>query len=73
MRAPSSSRSGWQESSGWAIVKRISPNRPRARRSRMCRSVSTYGSAGAAPTTSSPSSSASRSSSAAVTVIVFPA
>ena len=35
----------------------MSANRPRARRSRMCRSVSSYGAAGAAPTTSRPSSS----------------
>ena len=41
----------------------MSANRPRARRSRMCRSVSSYGSAGAAPTTSSPSSSPSLASS----------
>ena len=39
----------------------MSAKRPRARRSRIWRSVSTYGSAGAAPTTSSPSSAASRS------------
>ena len=40
MRAPSSSVSGWQETSGRAIVKRMSAKRPRALRSRMCRSVS---------------------------------
>ena len=39
MRAPGSSDSGWHEPSGFAIVKRMSANRPRARRSRMCRSV----------------------------------
>src|SRR5436305_520823 len=48
----------------------MSAKRPRARRSRMWRSVSTYGSAGAAPTTSSPSSSASRSRSEPCTWIV---
>ena len=37
-------------------MKRMSAKRPRARRSTMCRSVSSYGSAGAAPTTSRPSS-----------------
>src|SRR6059058_4507129 len=42
----------------------MSAKRPRARRSRMCRS--SYGSAGAAPTASRPSSAASRSSSRAV-------
>ena len=43
MRAPASSVSGWQETSGWAIVKRMSAKSPRARRSRMWRSVSSYG------------------------------
>ena len=40
MRAPSSSSSGWHETSGRAIVKRMSAKSPRARRSRMWRSVS---------------------------------
>src|ERR671937_2337251 len=44
----------------------MSAKRPRPRRSRMWRSVSSYGSAGAAPTASRPSSVASRSSSRAV-------
>src|ERR671935_1325026 len=66
VRAPSSSVSGWHETSGCAIVNFMSAKRPRARRSRMCRSVSSYGSAGAAPTASRPSSAASRSSSGAV-------
>src|SRR5918999_1537973 len=44
----------------------MSANRPRSRRSRMWRSVSSYAPAGAAPTTSRPSSSPSRASSAAV-------
>src|ERR671937_1646420 len=44
----------------------MSAKRPRPRRSRMWRSVSSYGSAGAAPTASRPSSSAIRSSSRAV-------
>src|ERR687885_123833 len=44
----------------------MSAKRPRARRSRMCRSVSSYGAAGAAPPASRPSSAASRSSSRAV-------
>src|SRR5206468_7355 len=52
--------------SGRAIVKRMSPKRPRRRRSAICRSVSSYGSAGAAPATSSPSSAPSRLSSAPV-------
>src|ERR671915_237884 len=44
----------------------MSAKSPRARRSRMCCSVSSYAAAGAAPTTSRPSSPASRVSSAAV-------
>src|SRR5262252_6811866 len=48
------------------MVKRMSPKSPRRRRSSMSRSVSAYGSAGAAPTTSSPSSAPSRLSSAPV-------
>src|SRR6059058_4150800 len=48
----------------------MSAKRPRARRSRMCRS--SYGSAGAAPTASRPSSAASRSSSRAVMEGFFP-
>src|SRR5919204_2712719 len=59
VRALSSNVSGWHDTSGCAIVKRMSAKSPRARRSRMCRSVSVYGSARAAPTTSKPSSSAS--------------
>src|SRR5438105_4928806 len=51
----------------------MSAKSPRARRSWMCRSVSSYGSARAAPTTSRPSSSARRSSSTACTEIVCPA
>src|SRR3954454_23221921 len=47
----------------------MSAKRPRARRSRMCRSVSTYASARVTPTTSSPSSSAS---SPTVTRVVCP-
>ena len=44
MRAsPSSSDSGWQETSGCAIVNLMSAKRPRSRRSRMWRSVSSYG------------------------------
>src|SRR5262245_52633192 len=43
------------------------PNRPRARRARMCRSVSSYGSARATPSASSPSSRPRRWTSAAVT------
>src|SRR5438552_5142732 len=50
----------------------MSAKRPRARRSRMWRSVASYGSAGAAPTTSSPSSSAACSSSAAVMWKIVP-
>src|SRR5438445_445179 len=50
----------------------MSAKRPRARRSRMWRSVSSYADAGAAPTTSSPSSSATRSSSAAVMWKIVP-
>src|SRR6516165_6650293 len=48
------------------MVKLMSAKSPRARRSRMCRSVSAYGSAGAAPIASMPSSSASRLSCAVV-------
>src|SRR5215510_13012100 len=48
------------------MVKRMSPKSPRRRRSSMSRSVSAYGSAGAAPTTSSPRSVPSRLSSAPV-------
>ena len=59
--------SGWQETSGRAIVNRIRPKSPRALRSRMCDSVSAYGSAGATPTASSPRSAANRWSSAVVT------
>src|SRR5262245_101671 len=44
----------------------MSANRPRSRRSRMCSSVSTYASAGNAPTTSRPSSAPSSFSSAPV-------
>src|ERR671935_903916 len=66
VRAPSSSVSGWHETSGCAIVNFMAAKRPRARRSGMCRSVSSWGSAGAAPTASRPSSAASRSSSRAV-------
>ena len=51
---------------GRAIVNLMSAKSPRPRRSRMCASVSAYGSAGAAPTTSRPSSSARRASSAAL-------
>src|SRR3954447_20085371 len=40
----------------------MSANRPRSRRSRMCRSVSSYGATGAAPTASRPSSSPSLAS-----------
>src|ERR671927_265553 len=54
------------------MVKRMSAKRPRALRSRMCRSVSSYADAGAAPTTSSPSSWASSSSSAAVMWKIVP-
>ena len=43
MRAPGRSVSGWHDSCGRAIVNFMSAKRPRARRSRMCRSVSTYG------------------------------
>src|SRR5437867_12663638 len=50
----------------------MSANRPRAFRSRVWRSVSSYAAAGAAPTTSSPSSSATRSSSAAVMWKIVP-
>src|SRR5262245_59177624 len=50
----------------------MSAKSPRARRSAMCRSVLSYGSAGAAPTTSSPSSSAISSSSAVVTERILP-
>src|SRR5919204_841025 len=50
----------------------MSANSPRALRSRMCRSVSSYADAGAAPTTSRPSSWASRSSSAAVMWKIVP-
>src|SRR5688572_11408513 len=66
VRAPSTMRSGWHETSGCAMVKRMSAKSPLALRSRMCRSVSPYGSARAAPTTSSPRSAASRVSSALV-------
>ena len=45
MRAPSSSASGWHDTSGRAIVNRMRPKSPRARRSRMCRSVPAYASA----------------------------
>src|SRR4026209_436461 len=44
----------------------MSANKPRSRRSRMCSSVSTYASAGNAPTTSRPSSAPSSFSSAPV-------
>src|ERR671931_1535293 len=50
----------------------MSANSPRAFRSWMCRSVSSYAEAGAAPTTSRPSSCASRSSSAAVMWKIVP-
>src|ERR671938_405608 len=50
----------------------MSANSPRALRSRMCRSVSSYADAGAARTTSSPGSWASRSSSAAVMWKIVP-
>ena len=52
---------------GCAIVKRMSANGPRPRRSRMWRSVSSFDSAGDAPTTSMPSSSPARLNSAWVT------
>ena len=65
MRAPSKSVSGWQETSGWAIVKRMSAKSPRAWRARMWLSVSSYAEAGAAPTTSIPSSWACLRTSAA--------
>ena len=45
MRAFGSRRSGWQDSSGRVIVKRRSAKSPRARRSWMCRWVSSYGAA----------------------------
>src|SRR6478735_776543 len=48
------------------MVNRMSANRPRSRRSRMWRSVSSYGTAAAAPTASIPSSAASSFSSARV-------
>src|SRR5919197_1262960 len=54
------------------MVKRMLAKSPRARRSRMWRSVSSYAAAGAAPTTSRPSSCASRSSSAAVMWKIVP-
>src|SRR2546423_5481116 len=57
---------------GCAIVKRMSAKSPRAFRSRMCPSVSSYADAGAAPTASRPSASASRSSSAAVIWEIVP-
>src|ERR671937_2062172 len=50
----------------------MSAKRPRALRSRMCRSVSSYADAAAAPTTSRPSSCASRSSWAAVMWKIVP-
>src|ERR671937_712877 len=50
----------------------MSAKRPRALRSRMCRSVSSYADAAAAPTTSRPSSWASRSSWAAVIWKIVP-
>src|SRR2546421_3721978 len=71
-RAPGSSRWGWQDTSGLAIVNFISAKSPRALRSRMWRSVSSYAEAGAAPATSRPSSRASRSSSAAVMWKIVP-
>src|SRR5215831_8540925 len=48
------------------MVKRMSANRPRARRSWISRSVRSYGSACVATTTSRPSSAPSRLSSSAV-------
>src|SRR2546421_5652304 len=71
-RAPGSSRWGWQDTSGLAIVNFISAKSPRALRSRMWRSVSSYAVGGAAPATSRPSSRASRSSSAAVMWKIVP-
>src|SRR4051794_11089383 len=50
----------------------MSANSPRARRSRMWRSVSSYGSARAIPTASSPSSRAARSRSTACTGRIVP-
>ena len=58
MRAPGSSVSGWHECSGCAMVNFMSAKSPRARRSRMCRSVSSYATAAVAPTASSPSACA---------------
>ena len=42
MRAFGSSVSGWHETSGRAIVNRMSAKSPRALRSAMCRSVASY-------------------------------
>ena len=43
MRAPGSSGSGWHETSGRRVVKPIVAKSPRSLRSRMWRSVSSYG------------------------------